>query len=196
MTKKRISVLLNWMGLIDLYDLNRALSDLTQAEFEWEPHPGAWGITRREDCHMADPQGDPAGEWVADYDWATAESAMRGESVEPMTTIGWLLNHFGEAPGLAAQLEILGGPVAATPDAYQRMWGYRIIPTVDDAVNRFNDGWAALREALRSSTDDMLEQDYDGHPWKRGDRAISALLNEVSHHSTQICVLRDLFAHA
>jgi hypothetical protein len=42
----------------------------------------------------------------------------------------------------------------------------------------------------------MLERNYDGHPWKRGDWALAALLNEVSHHGTQICVVRDLYANS
>jgi hypothetical protein len=75
------------------------------------------------------------------------------------------------------------------------MWSITILPTVDDAVARFTDGWSALAAALRTTTDEMLERDYEGHPWRRGDRAVAAMLNEVSHHGTQICVLRDLFAH-
>ena len=123
------------------------------------------------------------------------EAAFHGRAVEPMTTIGWLLNHFGAAPGLVAELEIVGGSTSPTPEAYQRMWSYTILPTVDEAVARFRDGWAALDRALRTTTDETLERTYEGHPWKQGDLAVSAMLNEVSHHGTQICMLRDLFAH-
>lgn len=106
-----------------------------------------------------------------------------------MTTIGWLVNHFGAAPGLFAELEIVGGTTSPTLKGYGQMWGHTIIPTVDDAVARFRDGWSALGAALARTTDEMFERDYDGHPWKRGDRALAAMLNEVSHHGTQICVL-------
>lgn len=193
MANKRAEVLINWMALIEMYTLNRALKGLTQEEFEWEPHPGAWGVRRREDCTTPNPSGATGSEWVVDSDWAIAEAAFHGQAIEPMTTIGWLLNHFGAAPGLVAELEIVGGSTVPTPDVYQRMWAYTIIPTVDDAVTRFKDGWSALGVALRTTTDEMLERDYEGHPWKRGDRALSAMLNEVSHHGTQICMLRDLF---
>jgi hypothetical protein len=54
--------------------------------------------------------------------------------------------------------------------------GRAIIPTVDEAVTRFKDGWSALSRALGSTTDAMLERSYDGHPWKRGDWALAALL--------------------
>jgi hypothetical protein len=189
---KRADVLTSWMMLIDRYTLHRALTDLTQDEFDWEPHPGAWGVRRREECTTPNPHGAPGSQWVADNDGAIVEAAFHGRATEPMTTIGWLLNHFGAAPGLVAELEIVGGPTVPTPDAYQRMWSYTIIPTVEDAVTRFRDGWAALDRALRDTSDEMLERDYEGHPWTRGGLAVSAMLNEVSHHATQICTLRDL----
>lgn len=195
MAGKRASVLHNTMGVIEIYTLSRALTGLTQEEFDWEPHPGAWGVRRREECTTANPGGAEAGAWVVDQDWAVAEAADRGEAVEPMTTIGWLLNHFGAAPGLTAELDFVGGPAVPSLEGYDRMWGHTVIPTVDDAVARFQEGWTALKTALRDTSDDMLERGCDGHPWKRGDRAIGAMLNEVSHHGTQICVLRDLYAH-
>jgi hypothetical protein len=191
----RADVLLNTMLVIDMFTLRRALTGLTQDEFDWEPHPGAWGIRRRAECTTPNPTGFEGSEWVSDTDWAIAEAADRGEAVEPMTTIGWLLNHFGAAPGIVAQLEIVGGSTVPTEEIYAAMWGRAIIPTVEDAVARFTEGWSALDRALRSSSDATLEREYQGHPWKRGDLAITAMLNEVSHHGTQICVLRDLYAH-
>lgn len=195
MASKRASVLHHWMGVIEIYTLNRALTGLTQDEFDWEPHRGAWGVRRREECTTPNASGDPAGDWVIDHDWAIAEAADRGEATEPMTTIGWLLNHFGAAPGLTASLDFLGGPTTPTPEVYGRMWGHTVIPTVDEAVTRFRDGWSQLKSALRNTTDELLEADCEGHPWQRGDRALGAMLNEVGHHGTQICTLRDLYAH-
>ena len=191
----RVDGLTQWMMLIERSTLTRAFTDLSQEEFDWEPHSGAWGIRRRSDCVTPTPHGAADGEWVADSDWSIVEAAFHGRGVEPMTTIGWLLNHFGAAPGLVAQTEIVGGPVEPTMEGYQRMWSYTIIPTVDEAVARFRDGWDALDQALRVTSDDLLQRTYEGHPWKQGDLAVAAMLNEVSHHGTQICVLRDLFAH-
>ena len=73
------------------------------------------------------------------------------------------------------------------------MWGYTIIGNADEAVARFRDGWAALGAALASATDEMLERAYEDYPRRTGFAAISALVNEVAHHGTQICVLRDLY---
>jgi hypothetical protein len=112
---------------------------------------------------------------------------------EPMTTIGWLLNHFGAAPGLAATLEFAGGTTRPTREVYGRMWGHTIIGTADEAVARFRDGWAALGEALTTATDEMLEREYEGYPRQTGFASLSALLNEVAHHGAQMCVLRDLY---
>ena len=191
----RADVLLNTMLVIDLYTLGRAMTGLTQEEFDWEPHPGAWGIRRREQCTTPNATGVEGGAWVADDDWSVAEAHDRGEIVGPMTTIGWLLNHFGAAPGAVAELTIVGGPVEPTQEVYERMWGRSILPTADEAVARFRQGWSALDQALRHSTDETLGRVYEGHPWKQGDLAVTAMLNEVSHHATQICMLRDLFAH-
>lgn len=199
MAGKRADVLHNWMTLIDRYTLDRAFYRLTQAEFRWEPHPGAWGVRHRETCGTPNPSGDPEGDWVCDQDWKVQMSAWplnaEGEPNEPMATIGWLLNHIGAAPGLTARLDFLGGAVTPTDEGYRQMWAYTIIPMVDEAVARFRDGWAALGAALRDAPDEVLELERDGHPWKRGDRAVAALLNEVSHHGTQICMLRDMYAY-
>jgi len=198
MAGKRADVLRHWMTLIDRYTLDRAFYRLSQAEFGWEPHPGAWGVRRRETCRTPNPSGDPEGDWVCDQDWGAQMSAWpmnaEGEPNEPMATIGWLLNHVGAAPGLTAQMTFVGGGVTPTDEGYRRMWGFTVIPSVDEAVARFRDGWMALGSAVGNATDEMLESDCDGHPWKRGDRAVAALLNEVSHHGTQICMLRDLYA--
>ena len=195
MTGKRADVFTTWMELIDRYTLGRALTELTQEEFAWEPHAGAWGVRRRQECATAHPGGADGSEWVVDLDWDVHQAGDRGEAVMPMTTIGWLLNHFGAAPGLFAEFTIVGGSTVPTPQVYGRMWGYTVIPTADEAVTRFRDGWSALGGALQSTTDEMLERTYEGHPWKRGDRALAAMLNEVSHHATQICMVRDLYAN-
>lgn len=195
-TDKRADLFLTWMGLIDMYTLDRARKDLTQDELDFEPHPGAWGIRPRGEHRTKHAGGDDRGQWVVECDWDLATDEFHGKPVVmPMTTINWLLNHFGAAPGLFAELEIVGGPNTPTQDIYGRMWGHTIIATVDEGLARFNDGWAALKEALKDTTDEMFERDYPGHPWRRGDHALAAMLNEVSHHGTQICMVRDIYAN-
>jgi DinB superfamily len=196
-------MLLTWMQLIDFYTLSRALDSLTEDEFMWQPHPGAWGVALRAECMTPSPLGAAGSEWVVDNDMAIVQAEYdewrRGvptgerKTIVPMTTIGWLLNHFGAAPGLTATLEFAGGTTRPTREVYGQMWGYTIIGTADEAVVRFRDGWAALGAALATATDEMLEREYEDYPRKKGFAAISALVNEVAHHGTQICVLRDLY---
>ena len=177
------------------YAIDRALRDLTQAEFMWERHPGAWGIRRRDECSTPTPLGAKNGEWVADFDKKLAAAADRGKAVEPMTTIGWLLNHFGSTPALAAKLEILGGDVSASkPGIWKQMWSNTIYSEVDDVVAVFHEGWSAVGEALRATTDEMLEKEYKGY----GGPDVGAVflltrINEIGHHATQICSLRGLY---
>jgi hypothetical protein len=61
-------------------------------------------------------------------------------------------------------------------------------------------GWRALDQAIRASTDDGLEQvtrfwSYPGYPGPpaQGYQIITSILNEISHHGTQVCMLRDLY---
>lgn len=185
------------MQLIEIYTLDRALTDLTQDEFDWEPHAGAWGIRRRSECSTANPLGATGSEWVADFDKKLAAAADRGKAVEPITTIGWLLNHIGSAPGVAAELEILGGPrKASTRGVYQQMWSHTIHQDVEEAVHALRSGWDSLRSALRETEDEMLEREYKGFGGPQpGAAFLMSLLNEVSHHGTQICALRDLYRH-
>jgi hypothetical protein len=196
LTEARADLFLTWMGLIETYTLDRARKDLTQDELDFEPHPGAWGIRARGQHRTKHAGGDDRGQWAFECDWDLATDEYHGKPVVmPMTTINWLLNHFGAAPGLFAELEIVGGPNAPTNETYGRMWGHTIIPTVEDGLARFNDGWTALKDALANTTDEMLERDYPWHPRTRGDHALAALLNEISHHGTQICAVRDIYAN-
>jgi hypothetical protein len=59
MPDTRAELFIDWMGLIDRYTLNRALTGLTQEEFEWEPHAGAWGIRPRAACTTVVPPLTP-----------------------------------------------------------------------------------------------------------------------------------------
>jgi hypothetical protein len=44
-------MLLTWMQLIDFYTLQRALDGLSEDEFAWKPHPGAWGVGAASGVH-------------------------------------------------------------------------------------------------------------------------------------------------
>jgi hypothetical protein len=61
-------------------------------------------------------------------------------------------------------------------------------------------GWRALDQAIRASTDEGLDlatrfwsYSDDPGPAVLGYQILVSILNEVSHHGTQVCTLRDLY---
>ena len=174
-------------------------SGLTDEEFFWEPSPGSWSIRRREDCQTPTPFG--AGDWVADYDVAVGGSTDYAVIGEPMTTIAWLMWHCGSMAGRTAQLDFLGGTETA-----ESGWTSPYIAqhprftSAAQAVEAFQSGWRDLHSALEAATDEQLEQRtrFWGNPGRPalGYHVLASMLNEVSHHATQVCVLRDFYRDA
>jgi hypothetical protein len=199
MVGKRGESLLNTMLFIELYTLNRAWDGLTDDELFWEPFVDSWGVRRRAECRTATPFGD--GDWVADFDMGVVEATIGGTASEPLTTIGWLLWHVGSLPGRLLDLDFLGGTYA-TESGWTSPYiaAHPVFTTAGDAVEVMRAGWRALDRALRESTDEQLEQ--TARFWTYGDaphlptygaQVIASVLNEISHHGTQMCMLRDLY---
>jgi len=202
MAGKRGDTFLNMMLFIELFTLNRAWEGLTDDELFWEPFVGSWGIRARGECRTAAPFGD--GDWVVDFDADLAAAADHGRAIEPLPTIGWLLWHVGSQPGRLAELDFLGGTKTA-PSGWTSPYltHHPVFTTAREAVESMRDGWRALDRALRASSDEQLEQttsfwSYGGQPALPafGAQVIALTLNEISHHGTQICMLRDLYAAA
>jgi hypothetical protein len=186
------------MFFIERFTLNRAWNGLTDEELLWDPMPGAWGIHPVDECRTTTPF--VIGAWAADMDSEVALSADGVTTFEPMTTIGWLLWHVGSMPGRTAELDFLGGSHTAESgwtSPYLAL--HPIRTTADDAVGAMRDGWRALQAALTSATDEQLEEPkafwgYGGPgPMGTGAQILASTLNEISHHGTQIGVLRDLY---
>jgi hypothetical protein len=210
MPEKRADTLLHTMQYIEWFTLQRALTGLTDDELFWERVAGSWGLRRRGECRTPTPFAD--GDWVIDFDVDLAAAAIGGEAHEPLTTIGWLLWHIGSVPERLAQLDFLGGTAAD-----DRGWTspylthHRVFTSASDAVDAMQAGWRTLRESLERATDEELERPtrrytYSAEPMAHGllvagppgpetygAAVIAAALNEISHHGTQICVLRDLY---
>jgi hypothetical protein len=195
----RAQTLLEMMFFIERSTLGRAWSNLTDEEYLFEPVPGAWSIHPLAECSSANPW--PSGDWGADYDLSIAMGAMAGGPPEPMTTIAWLYWHMGSMPGRTAELEIFGGP-HATESGWSSPYVavHPIFPTAVEAVTELQTGWNRLRAGLLLSTDEQLQErvrfsSYDDQPGPEatGAQVVASVLNEVSHHATQICVLRDLY---
>ncbi len=187
------------MRVIEHFTLQRAWHGLSDDELLWEPIAGSWGVRRRAECRTPTPFGD--GDWVVDFDTDLVVAAIQGNAVEPLTTIGWLMWHIGSMPERLAQLDFLGG--SKTTDSgwtSPYLTAHRVFTNASDAVDSMRAGWRVLERSLEAATDDELEQPARGYSYSDepgpptcGAAVIAATLNEISHHGSQICTLRDLY---
>jgi hypothetical protein len=194
----RAETLLEMMLFIEMFTLNRAWNDLTDEELLWEPMPGSWSVRPVEQSKTATPF--VVGSWEADFDTPLVMAAIDGNAIEPLTSIAWLFWHVGSQPGRTAQLDFLGGPHTAESGwTSPYIAAHPIFTTAHEAVDAMRAGWRELDTALRSASDERLEQPvrfwgYGGPgPMGTGAQIIASMLNEVSHHGTQMGVLRDLY---
>jgi DinB superfamily len=197
MAGKRAETLLEMMLYIEMFTLNRAWTGLSDDELMWEPAAGSWSVRPVEQSWSATPFVVDG--WVADFDVGMV--GVVGE--EPLTSIGWLFWHVGSVPGRTAELDIFGGEHSATSGwSSPYIAEHPIFTTADDAVAAMRAGWRALESALQGASDDQLEEPtrfwgYGGPgPKATGAQIVALELNEVSHHGTQICALRDFYRFA
>ena len=198
MAAKRAETLREMMLFIEMFTLQRAWTGLTDDELMWQPTEGAWTVGPVTECRTATPF--VTGSLAADFDVGLVEAAIAGKAVEPLTSIAWLFWHVGSQPGRAAELDFFGGPHAAA-DGWTSPYiaTHPMFTSADEAVTWMRTGWRALDTALRSATDEALERParFWGYgtpgPMGTGSQIVGSILNEVSHHGTQIGVLRDFY---
>lgn len=198
MAGKRAETLLESMFFIETYTLRRAWNGLTDDELLWQPTEDAWTVRPATDGRTATPF--VTGALAADFDVGLVEAAVVGDAVEPLTSIAWLFWHVGSQPGRAAELDVLGGTRRAE-DGWTSPYlaAHPIFVTADEAVTVMQAGWRALATALGTASDEQLERPtrfwgYGGPgPMATGAQIVGSIVNEVSHHGTQIGVLRDLY---
>lgn len=199
MSERRADTLLSTMQFIEWFTLQRAWAGLTDDELFWEPVPGSWGVRRRDECRTSTPFG--AGDWVTDFDMDVVRAASGGDGFEPMTTIGWLLWHVGSMPERLTDLDFLDGSrTAASGWTSPYLTDHPVFTSGSEAVEAMSKGWAKLRAALGSATDEQLEAptrwwSYSDGPGRlsSGTEVVASILNEIGHHGTQVCMLRDLY---
>ncbi len=152
--------------------LHRRLTDMTDAEFFWEPAPSCWTVR----SHPTIP-----GRRQIDHDWPPPDPP-------PLTTIAWRLVHiangnwiywehaFGPGIRMFPDLEIPGSATAAR--AYWR------------------DSREPISSWLEQATDDQLRRMRPSHlgaPRSAAD-VVMTLVDEQTHHGAEIALLRDLYA--
>ena len=204
MVSKRADAFLEVMYRIECFTLERAWTDLTDEEFFWEPTPSTWSVRRRTDCRTSTPFG--AGEWVVDFESPEPDPP-------PMTSIAWLYWHMASMPGRLVEIEFFGGPhTMASGWTSPYLTHHPIFTDAASATTALRSGWEALRRTIEGATDEQFERrarryTYAAAPMVGGVCAlgpagpehpvtffVAGNLNEVSHHASQVCTLRDLYA--
>jgi hypothetical protein len=162
----------------------------------WIPTEDAWTVCPVTESRTATPF--ITGSLAADFDAGLVGAAAAGKAVEPLTSIAWLFWHVGSQPARAAELDFFGGPhKAASGWTSPYIAVHPMFTTAEEAVTAMRTGWRALEASLRSATDEQLELPtrFWGYgepgPMGTGAQIVALILNEVSHHGTQIGVLRD-----
>ncbi len=138
---------------------------------------------------------------MADFDAELVERAVRGEASEPLTTVAWLMWHIGSMPGRMVELDFLAGTRSAESGwTSPYIADHPVFTSADETVQTIRAGLRTLDRELQVSTDEQLERQsrfwgYPGHPGPPtpASHVIALKLNEISHHGTQVCMLRDLY---
>jgi len=201
---KRADVFLQLMHRIEYFSLERACAELTDEEFYWEPAPASWSIRRRDECRTPTPFGN--GDWLVDFEVPEPTPA-------PLTSIAWLFWHVGSMPARLTEVDFLGGN--RTMDSgwtSPYLTHHPVFTNAADAATAMRDGWADLRAVIECTTDEQFELQacrytYAAVPMRDGlcvlgppgpqhpaTFFVAGTLNEVNHHASQICTLRDLYA--
>lgn len=151
--------------------LSRRCEGLTDEEFFWQPAPSSWTVR---------PDSDTASGWTYDYDWPPPTPA-------PVTTIAWRLVHIAADNWI--YWEHAFGP------------GKRIFPdlavpsTAGAAMRNWHDSRGPITAWLDTATGadlDDMRPSHLGGPKSVGD-VLTILLDEQTHHSVEIALLRDLY---
>ena len=157
------------------------LAGLTDAEYLWEPTPGAWSIRQNE-----------AGTVVL-------ESAVPEPPVPPVTTIAWRMAHVGrDVFGKRARAFFGGSSAPGGTDMFDdRHWPEQLPLSAASGLELLERGYTLWREGIVSIDDDGLVQKLGPIGGPFADDSMASLcmhLNrELMAHGAEICLLRDLY---
>lgn len=158
------------------------LDGLSDAEYLWEPAPGAWSVRARAEARTSETLG--SGAWVL-------EREPRDPQPPPFTTLAWRICHLANHLRLRADYTI-GSRAADYRD-------YRVQPTAAAAVADLREAGEGWRQALVTATDEVVDQvGRSSYPAGLDPTLpfieIAWWVNqEVLHHGGEMGVLRDLW---
>lgn len=165
------------------HQLRPRLEGLTDAEYLWEPTPGAWNVH---------PRGQGGTELQGGSGALTIDFAHPEPVPAPVTTIAWRLAH--------VVVGVLGMRVHghfAGPEVDYLTFDYA--GTADAALAQLDSAYAAWFDGVHAWGADELAQPCGAAegPWADASRATLVLhINrELIHHGAEIALLRDLYAH-
>ncbi len=159
------------------------LDGLTDAEYLWEPVPGAWNVRPR-GTGTAPIQGG-SGEVIIDFAYPAPVPA-------PVTTIAWRIGHVVVGCLAARNASHFGGP----PADY---FSWRYAAGADEALAQLDAEVARWLAGVESLGEDGLAQPCGPAEGPYADLPMATLVlhinRELIHHLAEIAVLRDLYAH-
>jgi len=162
-----------------------AVTEMTDAEYLWEPVAGCWSVRRR-----TDGPGERAVKLLGDGEWGR-DASPESPYPPPFTTIGWRLSHLVETLVLRAD-HTSGTHTVMRPE-------FLSTGSAREAILSLQSGAAAWRHSLVTADDAALDTvGYSTYPY--GSDAEDTFLDivwwmnqEVLHHGAEIALLRDLY---
>jgi hypothetical protein len=161
--------------------LRPRLDGMTDAEYRWEPVPGAWSVRPRGTGTA--PIGAGRGEFTMDF-------AMPEPTPAPVTTIAWRIGHIVVGVlGMRVASHFGGPPVDYNSHAYPGD-----APT---ALAQLDAAYALWIAGVRGLGADGLARPCgpaEG-PWAEASMAelVLHINREMLHHGAEIALLRDLY---
>ena len=161
--------------------LRPRLEGLTDAEYRWEPVPGAWNVRPRGTGTAPAEVG--AGEFVLDFAWPEPDPA-------PLTTIAWRLGHITVGVLGMRTAAHFGGPPF---DYATHRYPGHAAPALAELDAAYA-GWIAGVRGL--GADDLARPCGPAEgPWAESSMAelVLHINREMLHHGAEIALLRDLY---
>jgi hypothetical protein len=162
------------------HQLRPRLDGLTDEEYFWQPVPGCWTLSPRDESSAPMPLG--TGEFTMDY-------AKPPHDREPVTTIAWRLAHL---------IDVFGPPTAPHFDGPAADHGAGYCGTAEGALRQLDEGHDAwIRDVRRLGAAGLARPLGTMSPPPYADAPIAKLIlnihREVIHHGAKISLLRDLY---
>lgn len=179
---------MDWTGrLVDQLDwhwtgfVRPKLDGLADAEYLWEPAPGAWNVRPR-DPSATTPQPGSGG-WTVDFVFPEPDPP-------PVTTIAWRLAHlivgvFGARAG-----SHFGGPAVGYDDFGYAGTAAEGLGQLDEAYARWTAGVRALDGTGLERPVGPAEGTWAEHPMAD---LVLHINREAIHHGAEVLLLRDLY---